>query len=35
MPFMEGMIKLLQQQGWSETDIHFEPFGPKMSVVSV
>ncbi|WP_101776277.1 NO-inducible flavohemoprotein [Pasteurella oralis] len=33
--FMESMIDLLKQQGWHENDIHFEPFGPKMSVVTV
>ncbi|APB79262.1 TPA: NO-inducible flavohemoprotein [Pasteurella multocida] len=33
--FMEGIIDLLKRQGWNESDIHFEPFGPKMSVVSV
>ncbi|HDR1022543.1 TPA: NO-inducible flavohemoprotein [Pasteurella multocida] len=33
--FMEGIIDLLKQQGWNESDIRFEPFGPKMSVVTV
>ncbi|WP_373820137.1 NO-inducible flavohemoprotein [Glaesserella sp.] len=33
--FMENMVALLKQNGWSEGDIHFEPFGPKMSVVTV
>ncbi|HDR0642163.1 TPA: NO-inducible flavohemoprotein [Pasteurella multocida] len=33
--FMEGIIALLKQQGWSESDLRFEPFGPKMSVVTV
>ncbi|MFP4794768.1 NO-inducible flavohemoprotein [Pasteurella multocida] len=33
--FMEGIIELLKQQGWSENAIRFEPFGPKMSIVSV
>ncbi|QGM81091.1 NO-inducible flavohemoprotein [Otariodibacter oris] len=33
--FMEGMLKLLTENGWEENNIHFEPFGPKMSIVSV
>lgn len=33
--FMEDVLAALKESGWAESDIHFEPFGPKMSVVSV
>ncbi|SOC37797.1 globin domain-containing protein [Salinicoccus kekensis] len=33
MHFMNAMIKVLHEVGFSEDNIHFEPFGPKMSLV--
>src|SRR5699024_11548565 len=33
MHFMNAMIKVLSEVGFKEEDIHFEPFGPKMSVI--
>lgn len=33
MHFMNAMIKVLHEVGFREEDIHFEPFGPKMSVI--
>lgn len=33
MHFMNAMIKVLHEVGFSDGQIHFEPFGPKMSVV--
>ncbi|QLB20227.1 flavohemoprotein [Vespertiliibacter pulmonis] len=33
--FMETIIEKLKENGWTENQIHFEPFGPKMSIVSV
>lgn len=33
MHFMNAMIKVLSEVGFKEENIHFEPFGPKMSVI--
>lgn len=33
--FMESVLESLKANGYAEGAIHFEPFGPKMSVVSV
>lgn len=33
--FMETVLAALKENDWDESKIHFEPFGPKMSIVSV
>lgn len=33
--FMDGLLAALAENGYSESQVHFEPFGPKMSVVTV